>query len=169
MPQTKKDDILINKLLEETYSFVPQSDVARSANDLYKYFVSQTDSLQKQYNCHLHKYISDVSSTTVKIDWMEQTSCYRFELQDQLIDIPSNWGPFANFDVDSSSVLYIKTSEDEFLLNEVISSLIGRNIESVFFVDSHKVLHLSLIEIGVDADLDKIIELASKWSLNSAA
>jgi hypothetical protein len=169
MAENKKDDILITKLLEETYSFVPQSDIARSATDLYRYFVSQADHLQKEYNCHLREYVSGVSTQTVGIRWMKSTKCYRFELCDNVIDVPSNWGPFMNFNIDVTPVMYLKNNDDEFLFNEIMSGLIGRSVESIFFVDSQKSLHLSFIEVGVDADLDKIIELSSKWSAQKAA
>ena len=169
MDHNKKEDRLITKLLEETYSFVPKSDIARSANDLYRYFVSQADSLQKEYNCHLLEYISGLSAQTVNISWQNATKCYRFELNGQVIDVPSNWGPFENFDVDSSQVLYLKNEEDWYLFNEVMSGVIGRNVESIFFLDSNQDFHLSFIEVGVDADLDKIIELSSKWSVPKAA
>lgn len=169
MVDHKKEDILISKLLEETYSFVPKNDVSLSAKDLYKYFTTQAESLQKEYSCHLVEYVSQLSCEMVTLDWQEETKCYRFTLNGEVIDIPSNWGPFENYQSEGSSVLYLKKSNDEHLFNEVMSSMVGRKVETIFFTDTRSQMHLSFIEVGVDADLDKIIELSDKWNTQRAA
>ncbi len=93
-----KEDVFIQKLLEETYEFLPENETAKDPSDLLSYFnvcnANQASliSLEKLKSTlsagYMHSYF--------ELGYNSSLKCFRLKMGETVLDIPRNWGVFSN-------------------------------------------------------------------------
>lgn len=159
--EVKKEERLIHKLLDETYSFIPETDSAKGPGDLYRYFCDQSHKAQAP-GTPFAQFLEELSLVFKPVSWRSQTGCYRFHAFGHCFDLPSNWGPFAKINLDEMGHLHIHQQEDECSLLDVFSGLAGKDVEVVFLTTEGHELYVSFIEAGKEQNLSEILTFAQK-------
>ena len=132
---------LISMMVDETFRNVEEDDQTSFDNvlDFSAQKVSkksnETEQLQFEYNAFLGAY--DI-----------ERSCYVFQIKDQVIELPKNWGPFKLINpaqLDNGDVFTISKLEDIHLLINILEDVSGLELEEVTckFYDTHFKLVLS--------------------------
>lgn len=159
--EQKKDDRLIHKLLDETYSFIPETDSAKTPSDLYRYFCDQTQREQRP-GTPLADFLKELSFCFAPVSWQAQTRCYRFEAFGYCFDLPSNWGPFDQFNIDTQGYLHLQHKFDEHSFRDVFSNFVGKEVDIVFLITEDERMFVSFIEAGKEENLADILTFAQK-------
>lgn len=159
--EPKKDDRLIHKLLDETYSFIPETDSAKAPRDLYRYFCDQAQRATTP-GTPFADFLKELSFCFEPVTWQSQTGCYRFTAFGHCFDLPSNWGPFGQFNIDHHGYLHLQRKSDEHCFTKVFSSLIGKDVDIVFLITEDERMFISFIEAGKEENLEDILTFAQK-------
>ena len=135
MSTSDKNIDLISRMVEETFKNVEDEAQTSFDNVLSFQSKSETEQLQFEFNSFLGAY--DI-----------ERSCYVFQINDQLIELPKNWGPFKLVNpnqVESGNVFSLSRLEDSEFLIDVLSEISGLNLEEIIckFDDAHFKLVLS--------------------------
>lgn len=157
----KKDERLIHKLLDETYSFIPETDSAKAPGDLYRYFCDQAQRVSAP-GTPFAGFLEELSLCFEPVLWRDKTSCYRFMAFGRCFDLPSNWGPFGQFNIEQQGYLHLQRKSDEHHFTEVFSHLIGRDVDIVFLLTEDERMYISFIEAGKEENLEEILMFAQK-------
>lgn len=118
MSTNKKDDF-INILTNETFENPLQGRASDSnIEDLHSYFLEKEKRfLEKESKTKLR-------SEVLKLSFMKDISCYRTEINGQVIDIPKNWSIFSKIDMDLfNGQVPLNDETDPDFLAEVLSQL----------------------------------------------
>lgn len=158
-----KEEHLIHNLLNETYGCIPESESAKSSSDLYRYFCKRShEFVTEKAGTPFENFLKELSLSFSQVHWREQTHCYRFHAFGYWFDLPSNWGPFDDFNIESQGYLHIHPEVDDFLMLKVFSYLAGKDVEAVFLVQENSEMYLSFIELGKEKNLNDILKFAQK-------
>ncbi|WP_127715609.1 hypothetical protein [Halobacteriovorax sp. HLS] len=120
-----EDSNILGALVEETYKGVEDVEQANKV-DLSTYFEMKSGSIEDTFEDHI------IEDTMIKrgvtfstLNYCEQTSCFNFELNEQIFSCPSNWGQF-------TKLFQLKENEYFSMINEFNSELFVENLFSDF-------------------------------------
>jgi hypothetical protein len=171
MVRRTTDDLFINKLIEETYSFSPDQDISKNPEDLSDYF----EELSAQSNIQVHKEKIEEKIAGIiacPLLYSSETKLYRLNIKSNIIDIPSNWSKFSELRrstlVGENSYFTFGNSNTEFI--EVLKILIP-SIEGLCILNFNKtpfILFIEDIESFSSESLNELLNLSSIPSSNIA-
>jgi hypothetical protein len=127
MSISNKNIDLISRMVDETF---------RNFDNVLSFQkTSESEQLQFEYNSFLGAY--DI-----------ERSCYVFQINDQLIELPKNWGPFKLVNpnqVENGNVFSLSRFEDSDFLIDVLADISGLKLEEIIckFDETHFKLVLS--------------------------
>lgn len=137
------EDIFINKLMEETYKFVPESETCKNSNELLDYFNSKD---KKNEDDDLLRFFKDNSIDHYKCRYIEKIFCFRLELGELILDIPKNWIFFETmyslFSSERGDIFRVCHDQDSGGFFKVVSSFSKYKSDIVFVVNSDKKIHM---------------------------
>lgn len=95
MKALKKEDLFINKILEETFMFMPENEAAHDPGDLRSYFNKQSikgdvSNTKRFFEGQLNK--SKVNF--IPFNFLQEINCFRISIAGSIVDFPSNWSIF---------------------------------------------------------------------------
>lgn len=100
----------------------------------------------------------------------QQRSCYIFQVEDQVIEIPSNWGPFrmtTYSDGAFEDMFKVEKHEDVDFFFDIIESITGQSLSSIKCLNQGN--HLKLcFELGEPEALAEVIPFKSKSFVEAA-
>lgn len=121
---------LLKKITEETY----QEDVSSSSPiSLVNYFEKRLNEVDY---LSLKNYLVDENVLFLPLNFIESTKCYRINLNETIIDFPSNWSIFSKFAKDQ--LVYVNASADEDFLCEIFLSHVGEVKVIVLAGENHE-------------------------------
>jgi hypothetical protein len=135
MSISNKNIDLISRMVDETFRNVEEEEQTSFDNVLSFQKTSESEQLQFEYNSFLGAY--DI-----------ERSCYVFQINDQLIELPKNWGPFKLVNpnqVENGNVFSLSRFEDSDFLIDVLADISGLKLEEIIckFDETHFKLVLS--------------------------
>ena len=113
MKNGEKDDIFINRMLEETLRFLPERESGKLSTDLLAYYIKQDALTNFSPKPDASTVFEDLSLEFVRFEFNEKSSCFRFTIGATVLDIPANWSFFNKL-----FVCYQTGREDFFVMNK---------------------------------------------------
>jgi hypothetical protein len=91
----KKEDLFINKILEETFLFIPENETTQNSNDLLTYFNKQSIkgdiSNTKQF---FEGQLKKSKVNFIPFNFLSDINCFRISIAGSIVDFPNNWSIF---------------------------------------------------------------------------
>jgi len=81
---TRKNDLFIEMLVDETYQFLPNEDTCLDSISLSRYFANKEEEHAPASN----------SDKCFHVSYRKELGCYRVMFGLQILDFPSNWSIF---------------------------------------------------------------------------
>lgn len=78
------------------------------------------------------------------------------------MDLPCNWGPLSEFNIESQGYIHIHQGSDDYRLLEIFSTVVGRDVDVVFLTTEDEGMFVSFIESGKEENLQDILKFAQK-------
>jgi hypothetical protein len=132
---------LISMMVDETFKAVEEVDQTSFDNvlDFSKAKKTKINSEVEQLNFEFNAFFGAYDI---------ERSCYVFQIKNETIELPKNWGPFKFINpnqLNNGELFTLSKSEDTDLLIDVLENISGLNLEEVKcnFYDTHFKLVLS--------------------------
>ncbi|MBT3584966.1 MAG: hypothetical protein HN509_08670 [Halobacteriovoraceae bacterium] len=132
------EDLFINKLLEETYSFMPENDACKDSKDLLLYFNNKAN------NSVGEETVTDdlQMATEVNLEFIPDLFCFRLSHQSKDIDFPSNWSLFEELrnSLESGKRFFCRVDRDDNRdqLHDILSEVVSYPCHAIFYVNEGK-------------------------------
>jgi hypothetical protein len=120
--KARSEDLLINRMLEETYHGTPESDEGKSHGDLLNYFLDKDPSHEGALSSFLQSH--RLENYSVSHDVFKR--CFRVKG----IEVPDNWSVFSRLK-SSRSFFWLDQKEDTDMIIEIILQKKGHEIAFV--------------------------------------
>ena len=121
MKRSNFEDVFINKMIEETYEFLPE------------HFNSKQNIISRNDACEVENYFIRNEIQFCRIRFIHKIKCYRMVIKEQTIDLPANWSIFERMrkihEANSSTYFRINSTEHSDHLFNIVSSLVGNHAE----------------------------------------
>ena len=112
------DDTLISQLIAETCKEPDEKDSTENFVDLRNYFEKRLN--QVSFNS-VSEYLCQQQLSFRPLVFENNIGCYRVEMNEMVLDFPSNWSIFKN--ISNSDFLYLDQSNDQDFLIDIFSEL----------------------------------------------
>lgn len=150
MKTGEKDDIFINRMLEETLRFLPERESGKMSTDLLAYYIKQDALTNFSPKLEASSIFEEFALEYVRWEFNEKNSCFRFTIGSTVLDVPANWS-FLN----KLFVCYQTGREDFFVMTkkgeeshfvEVINLLTPYFCDLAFWVTDQKIYMVMIPE-----------------------
>lgn len=133
-----KEDLFINKLIEETYSFLPGHESCKDSSDLLLYFNSREKTANEK---DLDNFFMSENIKYLHFKLDNKTSCYSASNgPGGKLDIPSNWSVFNK----PASNIEISSGNDEDHILKVLNPF-SLNGHEIFIIPEGANLYVAFI------------------------
>ncbi|NOT79199.1 MAG: hypothetical protein HOP07_09400 [Bacteriovoracaceae bacterium] len=125
------DDLLMSKLIAETYSESTDKDQPNAVGELRSYFEKKLNAVEF---ISLKDYVEQNNLKMNPISFQENTKCYRLNINSKILDFPSNWSIFKQ--INTEDIVYIDQSLDQDFLLDIFAEINGQFFNILFVKDS---------------------------------
>jgi len=142
-------DLFMSQITEETCAEAGEDTTLAKCVDFQKYFEKRLN--QVEFNS-LSDYLNQQSLNHHALEFQATSKCYRLNINDSILDFPSNWSIFE--EISTKEIIPVDHVTDQNFLIDIFSELIGtvenivllrdnQNIKLVFLQSSNFKDHLN--------------------------
>lgn len=128
------DDLLMSKLIAETYSESSDKDQPNAVGELRTYFEKKLNEVEF---ISLKDYVEQNNLKMNDVQFQPQSRCFRIKLNSKVLDFPSNWSVFKQ--INSEDIVYIDNSLDQDFLLDIFAEINDEFFNLLFVKEESKV------------------------------
>ncbi len=150
MKHGEKDDIFINRMLEETLRFLPERESGKMSTDLLAYYIKQDALTNFSPKLDAVSVFEELSLEYVRWEFLEKTSCFRFTIGSTVLDIPANWSffnkIFVSYQTGREDFYFMTKKSEESHFVKVVNLLTPYFCDLAFWVSDQKIFMVMIPE-----------------------
>jgi len=135
------DDLLMSKLIAETYTESSDKDQPNAVGELRSYFEKKRNEVEF---ISLKDYVVQNNLKMNDVKFQSQTKCFRIIQKKTVLDFPSNWSVFKQ--ILTEEIVYLDSSLDQDFLLDIFAEVNNESLNLLFLREADKVKIIYLPE-----------------------
>ncbi len=128
------DDLLMSKLIAETYTESSDKDQPNAVGELRSYFEKKLNEVEF---ISLKDYVQQNNLRINDVHFQAKTKCFRIKLDQTILDFPSNWSIFKQ--ISSEDIVYVDSTLDQDFLLDIFAEINNEHFNLLFVKEIEKI------------------------------